>query len=176
MEDISLHILDVAENSTAAEASLLEIVIIQNTADDILKIMIKDNGRGMDEVMAKNVSDPFVTTRTTRRVGLGIPLLAQSAQEADGEISVKSVKGKGTEITATFKCSHIDRKPLGDIASTIITIILGNPDIDIVYQSDFDGTITEIDTREIKSELESVSITEPAVLELIRNTINDKEN
>lgn len=172
MEDLSLHLLDIIENSTMAGASLVEIFIYRNTGEDILRLTVRDNGKGMDESMLKAVTDPFVTTRTTRRVGFGIPLLAQSAMEADGDIIITSRVGAGTEITATFKYSHIDRKPLGDIGSTIVSAILGNPDIDFSYKSEFDGEVMEVDTREIKAELEGVRITEPAVLELIRRTIN----
>lgn len=172
MEDLSLHILDVVENSTAAGATLVEIIVYRNSSEDILKITVKDNGRGMDEEMTRKITDPFVTTRTTRRVGMGIPLLAQSAREAEGSLVLKSKIGEGTEVTATFRYSHIDRKPLGDMGATMVTLILGNPDVDFRYESHIDGSVTEIDTREIKKELDGVNITEPAVLDLVRNTIN----
>ncbi len=169
MEDLSLHILDVVENSTAAGATLVEIKILQDTAKDLFQISIKDDGSGMKDVMVEAACDPFVTSRTTRRVGLGIPLLAQAAKEADGTLIVKSRLGEGTEIMSTFKNSHIDRKPLGDIGATLVTLILGSPDIDFFYESDIDGVKTEVDTRVIKAELEGVSITEPAVLQLIKD-------
>jgi hypothetical protein len=171
MEDLSLHILDIAENATAAGATLVEISIRKNTQRDVLELTIKDNGRGMDRQMLEKVRDPFVTTRTTRRVGLGLPFLDQAARETGGALSVTSQPGHGTEVRATFQASHIDRKPLGDIAGTVITLILGNPDIDFVYESDFDGETTSVDTREIKAALDGTKITEPAVLEVIRELL-----
>jgi len=168
MEDLSLHILDVVENSTAAGATLVEVRIQEERRQDSLVITIKDNGRGMDEQMAARVADPFVTTRTTRRVGMGIPLLAQSAAEAGGSLEVRSAPGRGTEILARFQASHIDCKPLGDIATTMITLILGHPDVDFVFERDVDGDVTCFDTREIK---EHVPLSDPAVLALIRGLL-----
>ena len=173
MEDLSLHILDIVENSLSAGATLVEIIICIDTKTDQLKISIRDNGKGMDKNMLNNVRDPFITTRTTRRVGLGISLLEQSAHEADGDIVISSELGKGTEIIATFKNSHIDRRPLGDIGSTIILLIHGNPDIDFIYETNYDGVEMKLDTREIKAELEGVSITTPAVLKLIRDLFQE---
>lgn len=175
MEDLSLHILDVVENSTSADATVVEIKIVEDVERDLLQIVIKDNGRGMDEDMVEKVKDPFMTTRTTRKVGMGISLLEQSAVEAEGNLVINSEKGKGTEIIATFKNSHIDRKPIGDIASTIIALILGNPEIDFIYVSNLNGVNTELDTREIKAGLNGINITNPDVLELIRGLFEDSE-
>ena len=169
MEDLSLHILDIVENSLAAGATKVEINIYEDTQLDLLQLTIRDNGRGMNREMLKMVRDPFVTTRTTRRVGFGISLLDQAAHEADGDLVISSEPDKGTEIKATFKRSHIDCKPIGDIGSTIISLILGNPDVDFKYESDYDGVKTTLDTSEIKAELDGVSITNPAVLQLIKN-------
>ncbi|MDY6970215.1 MAG: ATP-binding protein [Spirochaetota bacterium] len=174
MEDISLHILDIVENSLNARASLVEIRIIEDTKKDMLQITIKDNGKGMDPDMVRKVRDPFVTTRTTRKVGLGISLLEQAAKEADGYLELKSEPGKGTEITATFTSSHIDRKPMGDIGSTMISLIIGNPDVDFFYESNIDGDITLLDTKEIKEELDGISISDPAVIKLIREVFLKK--
>ena len=175
MEDLSLHILDIVENSTSAGATLNEIYIIQDTISDILRITIKDNGRGMDSEMLRNVRDPFVTSRTTRRVGLGISMLDQSVREADGELILRSEPGRGTEVVATFKNSHIDRKPLGDMCFTIISLILGSPEIDFIYESDLDGHKISLNTREIKDELDGVSITSPEVIQLIRDLFEKTE-
>jgi len=169
MEDLSLHILDIVENSVTAGAKQVNISIIKDSQRDIMEMIIVDNGRGMDHKMLKNVRDPFVTTRTTRRVGLGISLLERSTVDADGSFDIKSEPGKGTEIKATFKISHIDCKPIGDIGSTMISLILGNPDVDFTYISNFDGEETILNTREIKDELDGVCITDPAVLKLIRD-------
>ena len=170
MQDLSLHILDIAENATAAGADLVEIIIAQDTERDRLQIVIRDNGRGMDNEILEKAGDPFFTTRTTRRVGLGLSLLKQATREADGDFFITSQPGKGTEVRANFQASHIDRKPLGDMGSTLVSLILGNPDVDFVYESNFDGEETTLDTRMIKAELDdATTVTDPAVLNLIKN-------
>jgi len=177
MEDLSLHILDIAENSTRAGATLIEIRITEDTEKDILQIFIKDNGSGMDREMVKKVRDPFMTTRTTRRVGLGLSMLEQAAQEAGGDLTISSELGRGTEIKATFQASHIDRKPIGDMGSSMISLIAGNPDIDFIYESDLDGEKTTLDTRMIKEEIEGVTtINDPAVLKLIRGLFEKSDD
>lgn len=168
MEDLSLHILDIVENATRAGANLVEIIIIEDREGDLFQITIRDNGRGMDSDMLERVRDPFATTRTERRVGLGIPMLDQAASEAEGGLVIHSKRNEGTEIVATFKSSHIDRKPLGDIGSTLITLIMGNPDIDFLFRHESNGEETSIDTREIRAELGDIPITEPSVLQMIR--------
>jgi hypothetical protein len=168
VEDLSLHILDIVENATRAGADLVEIIVTENKERDLFQITIRDNGRGMGSDMLGKIRDPFATTRTERRVGLGIPMLDQAAREAEGDLVIHSAKSKGTEIIATFKSSHIDRKPLGDIGSTLITLIMGNPDIDFLFRHESNGEETSIDTREIKAELGEIRITEPSVLNIIR--------
>ncbi|MDY7036870.1 MAG: ATP-binding protein [Thermodesulfobacteriota bacterium] len=176
MEDLSLHILDIVENSTKAGATLVEISIKEEIAKDLLQIVIRDNGDGMDQEMVKKALDPFVTTRTTRRVGLGLSMLLQASKEANGNLSIKSEPGLGTEIKATFQVSHIDRKPLGDMGSSMITLIAGNPDVDFIYESDFQGERTTLDTRMIKAELDGMTaINNPAVLKLIRGLFTKQD-
>ena len=133
MEDISLHILDIAENALKAGATRVEIHVIEDLENDILKLQIIDNGKGMDEEMVQAVTDPFVTTRTERRVGLGLPFLAESARMAGGDIKIKSEPGVVTSIEADFVYSNIDRKPLGDIIKTMMMLIAGNPEVDFHY-------------------------------------------
>lgn len=169
MEDLSLHILDIVENATRAGATLVEIRVREDSARDLLEINIRDNGRGMDPEMAKRARDPFGTTRTTRRVGLGLPLLEQAARETGGRLTLTSVPERGTEVTVTFVASHIDRKPLGDLGATLVTLILGSPGVEFVCELDHDGETTTLDTRSLKIELEGTSITEPAVLALIKD-------
>jgi anti-sigma regulatory factor (Ser/Thr protein kinase) len=169
MEDLSLHILDVVENSTRAGADEIEISLLEDTGKDLLEIVIRDNGRGMEPEMLERATDPFVTSRTTRRVGLGMPMLAQAAREAGGEFKVMSEPGKGTEVRATFQASHIDRKPLGDISSTLITLIAGNPHVDFIFASHLNGEETLVDTRVIRAELNgAATMNHPAVLKFIR--------
>ncbi len=174
MEDLSLHILDVVENSTAAGARLIEIHIQEDLEKDQLMITIRDNGRGMDAAMLERVRDPFATTRTTRRVGMGLALLDQAAHEADGALEIRSTPGRGTQVVARFRNSHIDRKPLGDMAATMVALILGNPDVDFVYSSNVGGRAIELDTREIKAELGEVPISHPDVLILIRQLLEGR--
>jgi Histidine kinase-, DNA gyrase B-, and HSP90-like ATPase len=173
MEDLSLHILDVVENGTAAGASLVEIRITEDSPADRLEIQIKDNGRGMDAAMAASVTDPFVTTRTTRRVGLGLPLLKMAAEETGGDLTLTSELGVGTEVVASFQSSHIDRKPLGDVAGTMVALIIGNPEIDFVFEYRQNGDLLELDTRELKEQLgDEVPISNPAVLNMIREHLS----
>ena len=121
MKEISLNILDVAQNSLRANATEINILVFFDTAADRLTVSIKDNGCGMSQEFVSRVLDPFTTTRTTRRVGLGLPLFRQSALEAGGDFSIESREGKGTEVAAWFRTSHIDRMPLGDLAGTVTT-------------------------------------------------------
>lgn len=148
MEDLSLHILDIAENSVSAGATKVEIVITEDVENDLLTVEINDNGKGMDEETLRKVYDPFFTTKTTRRVGLGIPLLAAAAREAGGNIEVNSKKGCGTGIRATFKFSHIDRKPLGNIQETLKTLIIAYPDVDFVFEYRSGNNVTRFDTAQ----------------------------
>lgn len=134
MEDLSLHILDIVENSIAASASRIEILIAEDTHQDQLCLQIKDNGQGMDADACKKALDPFFTTRTTRRVGLGLPLLAQAAQDSGGKLEMTSEPGQGTTVKAIFQLSHPDRKPLGDIAETLRTILSGRPELDLQFE------------------------------------------
>jgi hypothetical protein len=172
MEDLSLHILDIVENSITAGATNIWIKINEDIKKNLLLVEISDNGKGMNEEMLKNALDPFYTTRTTRNIGLGIPFLADAAREAGGDISIKSVKGEGTTITATFLHDNIDRKPLGDIGKTLIVIIASNPGIDIVFEHKKNTSEYLLDTAEIKKELEGVPINAPEVIRFIKKDIN----
>lgn len=133
MEDLSLHILDIVENAIAAKAGRIEISVVEEPEKDRLIIEIKDDGFGMDEEIRQKAVDPFFTTRTSRKVGLGLSLLAQSAREAGGKLEIESHPGDGTRVKATFQYGHIDRKPLGNMAETMAMLFLGNPEIDFHY-------------------------------------------
>jgi hypothetical protein len=173
MQDLSLHILDVAENGVRAGASIIGIAISEESETDRLNIEIEDNGRGMEPEFLAKVLDPFVTTRTTRRVGLGLSLLQQSAQEADGDLAIESAPGQGTWVHVAMSLGHIDRKPLGDMAETMITLIQGNPDVDFVYRHTRDGKEYVLDTREIRAELEEIPLNNPEVVHLIRDNLRE---
>lgn len=155
--------MDVAENGITAGSGCIHILIDEKRIENLLKVVITDNGKGMSPDMVRKVTDPFVTTRTTRRVGLGLSLLKEAAKRCDGDFSVESEPGRGTSVTATFRYDHIDRAPLGDVAGTIMTLIAGNPDIDFVYDHVIDGKRLTVDTRELRKELEE-SLTDPALL------------
>jgi len=150
MEDLSLHILDIVENSIRAYAKKIEIKIIEEKKKDLLTIEIIDDGKGMDEKTLKNVLDPFFTTKNTRKVGLGLSLLAQSAEESGGSIEIESKPGQGTKVKATFGYSHIDRKPLGDVHESLKVLITANPDINFIYEYQKDDVGYCLDTKEIK--------------------------
>lgn len=174
MRELSMHILDLAQNSIAAGASRIEIDVSADTKTDRLAISVKDNGRGMPGEFAEKVTDPFTTTRTVRRVGLGIPMFAESARACDGELAVQSTPGRGTTVTADYRLSHIDRAPLGDIASTLVALIAANPEIEIRYRQTVDGREFVLDTEQIKAELEGVPISEAPVLKWIREYVAEQ--
>ncbi|MFZ2146148.1 MAG: ATP-binding protein [Sedimentisphaerales bacterium] len=148
MEDLSLHILDIAENSIAAAAKRIEIKINEDKDKDLLTIEIKDDGKGMDRKMVTKALDPFFTTRTTRKVGLGLSLLAQAARESGGKIELSSEPRGGTTVKATFCLSHPDCKPMGDINETIRTLVASHPEIDFIYEHQKDNSVYRFDTRE----------------------------
>jgi len=144
-----------------------------DTQGDRLDIEIADDGKGMDPEFAASVIDPFVTTRTTRKVGLGIPMLAQAARACDGDLTVESAVGKGTTVRAWFGLSHIDRAPVGDMTATLISLVAANPDIDIVYRQIVIARSLFLDTREMKRELDGVPLNEPGVLAWLRDYIRE---
>jgi len=156
VQDLSLHILDIVENSITAGAKNVEMRLIEDTGADVLVLEIDDDGVGMDEEMMRKAADPFVTSRTERDVGLGLALLAQAAEMANGKITIESKRGKGTHVRATFQYSHIDRKPLGNVRDTLITLICGNPGVDFTfYQKTPLGEVRFL-TKEIKERLGAV--------------------
>ena len=173
MKEISLHVLDLAQNSITAGASLIELLIIENTRDDLLVIRLKDNGRGMDEETLKNVADPFFTTRTTRKVGLGISMFKANAELCEGALSIDSELGVGTVIEATFKHSHIDRVPLGNMADTIMTMVMGVGASDIVYKHVYNSGTFIFNTQEVKEVLGDVPLDLPDVLLWIKGFVEE---
>ncbi len=141
MEDLSLHILDIVENSIAASANRIKILIAEDTRKDLLSLEIEDNGNGMDAAAREKALDPFFTSRTTRRVGLGLPLLAQAARESGGSLEIDSEPGRGTKVKARFQLSHPDRKPLGDIAETLSMVSYGCSELDLRFEYWKDSTL-----------------------------------
>lgn len=176
MTEISLNILDVTENSVRADANYIEIDIAADTKEDTLTVRIEDNGCGMSEEQVARVIDPFYTTRTTRKVGLGIPFFKQAAESTGGSFTIVSHVGEGTCVTAVFGLSHIDRMPLGDINSTIYTLIVFNETIDFHYRYAYDGREFVLDTKEMKQILGGMSFKEAEVSRFIREYLDTNKS
>jgi len=174
MKELSLHILDLAENGIAAKASLIRVLVDERPAENAITIEIEDNGKGIPLIMLDRITDPFVTTRTTRRVGMGLSLFKAASERCGGHFEIKSEPGKGTLTKGVFQYDHIDRAPVGDMPSTLVSLIAGYPEIDIDYTHMYDGRDFTFDTREIRAELEGVPLNEPAVLQHLRNAIKQE--
>jgi signal transduction histidine kinase len=180
MKELSLNILDICENSTKAGATLVEITITEST--DNLEIVIKDDGVGMTREVLQSVTNPFYTTRTTRRVGMGIPLFKLSAEQTGGHLKIESrhidefPDSHGTQVLARFIKTHMDFTPLGDIVSTVKTLIQGHPDIDFVFTHSKDEKRIYLDTREIRAVLESVPLNSFEVLCWIGENLSEQYN
>lgn len=174
MKELSLHIMDIIQNSIVAEASYIEIELIENKAENIYSISIKDNGKGMSAEMLAKVTDPYCTSRTTRKVGLGIPLFKQNAEQAGGNLVITSEPGEGTELTAIFKHDHLDRPMMGDIAGVIILTAAANENIHFIYTHKTEIGEYVFDTEEIKEVLDGMSMNQPEVIRYLKEMI--KEN
>ena len=162
MRELSLHILDVMENSLEAGATLIEVIIEEESATDRLTITVRDNGRGMSEAQLARMFDPFFTTRSTRHVGLGVPLFKAAAERCEGSLTITSQPGKGTTLQATFRHNHIDRAPLGDITGTLLAVILSGS-CDVHYVHRVDGREFTFHTADIRAELGEIPLTHPRV-------------
>ncbi len=173
MREISLNILDIAQNSISAQASLIQITIEEDTALQRLTVSIEDNGCGMSEEKVKSVTNPFYTTRTTRKVGLGIPFFKMAAEMTGGSFDIASSEGVGTRLSAVFCTGHIDCMPLGDVNSTVCTLIQCNPSIDFVYTYWCDGCAFTADTRRFKEILNGVPIETAEVMAFVRSFLEE---
>ena len=177
MKEISLNILDISENSVKAGSTLTEILIIEK--GDKLTLVIKDDGCGMDELTVKSVIDPFYTTRKTRKVGLGIPLLKLACEQTGGNLSIVSStdeENHGTTITAVFFKNHIDFTPLGDVIASITTLIQGHPDTDFLFRHITEKGTVELDTRDLRTVLEDVPINTYEVICWISDNLKEHYN
>lgn len=173
MRELALHILDIAENSLSAGADFIEIKIEEDLSEDIMKIFIQDNGRGMSPETVARITDPFVTSRKTRQVGLGIPFFKAAAEACEGTFGIASEPNRGTTVTATFKHSHIDRMPLGDMAGTMLSLIIGTPDVHWTYQHQVNQESFAFDNQPIKEILGEVPLSDPAVMKYIREMLEE---
>lgn len=173
MREIALHILDIAENSITAGANQVKIQIDEDLNNDLLQIKILDNGKGMDAETVEKITDPFITSRTTRKVGLGIPFFKAAAEACDGCFTIESQPGVGTDVSVSFKHSHIDRMPLGDITSTFLSVLISTPDIHWVFEHKVNGKTFIFDDQPLKEALDGLPLTEPAVLKYIRESFEE---
>lgn len=169
MREIALHILDIVENSVKAKATLVEVIV--EAKNNLLTVTIRDNGKGMDKEFLSRVTDPFTTTRTTRKVGMGIPLLKQAAETAGGEFTITSELGKGTEVKASFVIDNIDRMPLGNVAETAVTVL--NPAVDFVWVYTVEDRTFTFDTREVKEELGDIPIDSPEIVTFLKSLLTE---
>ena len=158
LEDLSQHVLDIAENSVMAKATKVSIQIIEKKSEDLLRMTIADNGCGMSAEFVARVTDPFTTSRTTRRVGMGLPFLKQSAEMCEGSFRIDSTQGVGTTTEASFRYSSIDRPPLGDLPSTVMTLLMGNPEIDWTYTHITDQGEFVLAMAELEEALEDLEL------------------
>ena len=173
MKELSLHILDIAQNSLSAEAKCICISVTDSTSQDSLEIIIEDDGHGMDAELLAKVTEPFTTTRSTRQMGMGIPLLQMTSEQTGGKLAIDSTQGQGTTLRCTFVKSHIDTPPLGDIAETLISLVQGAPDVDFVYRYNTDTQAIQFDTKEIREILEDVPLNMPDVLGWLRGYLQE---
>ncbi len=175
MKELSLHILDIMQNSIVAGATLVELDLTEDREEDVLSFSITDNGCGMSEEMVEAVVNPFTTSRTTRKVGLGIPLLKAAAEQTGGGITLSSKIGEGTVITASFGYGHIDRQPLGNMAETMLGLITSYETVDFVYRHRVDTEEYALDTREMRQMLGGVPFTEPQVMLWLSEFLKENE-
>lgn len=177
MKCLADHILDIVQNSLAAKATLIEIIVEENKSDDFCRVKIADNGCGMGEDELKQAANPFFTSRKTRKVGLGLPLLKQNAEQSEGKFSMKSEKGKGTEVEAIFRLNNIDKPPLGEIWDIFYLTMLGNENVDLVLDYRTEKGNFRISSNEIREATGNVSLQSgeirEAITELIRNNIKE---
>ena len=174
MRELSLNILDVAQNSISAGAELVEIIVSEDSRENTLLIEIKDDGCGMNEETLASVQDPFFTTRTTRKVGMGIPLFKMAAEMTGGSFSIESEVGKGTCVKALFKTDNVDFTPLGDIDSTIVTLVTMNTAIDFEYTLKVDGREFTLSTKQLKEILGGVPLDMPEVVMWIKDYLKEQ--
>ncbi|SFL95770.1 ATP-binding protein [Halanaerobium salsuginis] len=175
MRELSLHIIDIIENSRRAGANLIKLVINEKpVSDNLLTIEISDNGKGISAEKLAQITDPFVTSRTTREVGLGLALFKSAAESCAGKLIIKSTPGEGTDVEANFQYDHLDRAPLGDITTTISNFIAASGDkVDLIYQHYYENNSFDFDTRKIKQELDDLSIQNRQVTVWLREYIQE---
>jgi hypothetical protein len=173
MKELSMHILDIAQNSVTAGAKNIALTVVEDMAANVFSFEITDDGCGMSEEMLRKVRDPFTTTRTTRKVGLGIPLLEQTCLQCGGRLDLESVLGKGTRLKAAMELGNIDRPPMGDIVNSIFLLIYSHPEIDFKYKHIYTGIVYELNTCEIREIAGDIPLNDPEIAEWLKNNISE---
>ncbi len=178
MKDLSMHIMDILQNSTRAKAKNITLEVLENHDADTLTLVFKDDGCGMSQETVEKVVNPFFTTRTTRKVGLGLPLLKQNSEMTGGSMKIDSTLGVGTTVTAIFGLTHLDRPPMGDLAGTMVLTIAAHPEIHFVFhfqrtQGGEQTTDYVLDTDELYEALDGVSLQEPEVMSYIKEMVEE---
>ncbi len=173
MKDLSLHILDIVQNSIRANANLIGIEITELPEENQLIITFTDDGSGMNAEQVQLAIDPFYTSRTTRKVGLGLSLFKQNAEMTGGSFILESELGKGTKVTATFGLNHLDRPVLGDLVGTLLLLICSSREADYVFKHQTPSGKFELDTREIRQTLENVPINHPDIRSFLKEMLQE---
>ena len=176
MRELADNIMDIAQNSISAGASLTEVHIRVSHAEDRINFVFRDNGCGMSEEMVKTVLEPFTTSRKTRKVGLGLPLLKQTAEMTGGTVEIASTVGEGTEVTATFGLDHIDRPPMGDVAGAWFSLVVMNPEKDFLFTYDYDGQVFTFDTREVRETVAPLPLNQMEIAAWIKDCLSTEIN
>ncbi len=171
MKEFSMHILDIVQNSVRAKATEVTVVLIEDVNNNIFSFSVLDNGCGMSEEMLANIRDPFTTSRTTRKVGLGIPMLEQTCEMCGGGLELTSELGVGTKLKASMQYDNIDRPPLGEFESSIQIMVIGNPEIDFKFIYRYNENEYELDMKEVKEVLDGVSLSDPEVITWLKDNI-----
>jgi hypothetical protein len=173
MREISLHILDLVQNSIEAGATQVELEIVEDLVKDSMIIRLSDNGRGMNEKLRQLVIDPFITTRTTRRIGLGLPLMDMSTKRCGGYLRLDSTPGKGTVVEAMYQHSHFDRPPMGNLVETIKSILVANPALHFLYNHTVNDRSISVSSQELANILDGIPLTQPDVLIWLHGYLSD---
>lgn len=176
MNDLSLHIIDIIQNSLSAGASFIGLTVDENLKEDKITIKIEDNGKGMTQDQVSRLTDPFFTSRTTRRVGMGIPLFKQSANQSGGDLKVESVPGKGTTVTAWFRQSNIDCPPMGDVANAFILMLSANPALHFIFKYLYNSQEYIFDSEEVREILENIPFNDASIIRVLTNMIRENLN
>lgn len=174
MKEIALYTLDIAQNSITAQAKRLEITLAEE--GNTITLTIADNGKGMSRSLLARVSDPFTTTRTTRKMGLGLPLLRMATEQTGGSLTIRSTEGVGTTVEAVFRADHIDCPPVGDMGGSITLLLQGAPELELIYTHRLGTDQIGLDTRQLREELgEGISLAEPEVVLWVRDYLQEQE-